>query len=273
LSEAVPYGPLTIAVCVRYTQDVDEIKADPVTGAPVLANASACINDFDQHGIEAALRLRDVHGGRAVGISLVPRRPPENVVLQGLAMGLDDLHLITGEAADSADALATAMALAEVVRRLGAVDLVIASDTSVDAYRGEVGPRLAEALDLPCVTYATALELAGDCLRVERALESVVQTVETPLPALVTVGSETNDPRMPTLRHIRQARTKPVVELSLDDLGEALAAVVGSGERIGALGVQAPPNERRRVVIDGETPEATARALLDHLLEDATVKL
>lgn len=273
MSDASPSRPLTIAVCVRYTRDVDQIKADPVTGEPLLAQASAVINDFDENGIEAALRLVDEQGGRAVGFSLVAEPPPENVLLQGLAMGLDALHLVVGERAGAADALATALALAAAIRRLGPVDLVIGSDTSVDAYRGEVGPRLAEALGLPCITYAAELTVAGERLRVDRALESVVETVETPLPALVTVGSETNDPRMPTLRHIRQARMKEVVQLPLDELPEAAAAVAASAERISTLAVRAPPSERRRITIDGETAEQTARALLDRLLEDAAVKL
>jgi electron transfer flavoprotein alpha/beta subunit len=273
LSEASPSRALTIAVCVRYTHDVDQIKADPVTGAPVLAQASLCINDFDENGIEAAMRLIDEHGGRVFGVSLVGERPPENLLFQGLAMGLDEHCLVVGQGAGAADALATALALAAAIRRLGPVDLVIASDTSVDAYRGEVGPRLAEALGLPCVTYATQLEVTGDQLRVDRALESAVETVETPMPALVTVGSETNDPRMTTLRHIRQARAKPIVELPLHELPEAAAAVAATTERIATLGVRAPPSERRRVVIDGETAAETARALLDRLLEDAAVKL
>jgi electron transfer flavoprotein beta subunit len=273
LSEASPSRPLTIAVCVRYAPDVDQIKADPVTDEPVLAQASTGINDFDENGIEAAMRLIDEHGGRAVGVSVVEESPPENVVFQALAMGLEELCLVTGKGAGEADALATALALAAVIRRLGEVDLVIASDTSVDAYRGEVGPRLAEALGLPCVTYATQLEVADGRLRVERALESVIETVEAPLPAVVTVGSETNDPRMTTLRQIRQARAKRVVDVPLDELPEPAAAVASTAERIATLAVRAPPSERRRVVIDGETADQTARTLLDRLLENAAVKL
>ena len=125
----------------------------------------------------------------------------------------------------------------------------------------------------PANRYAAQLEVAEGRLRVDRALESVIETVETPLPALVTVGSETNDPRMPTLRHIRQARTKPTVELPLDELPKAAAAVAATAERIGTLAVRAPPSERRNIRIDGETAEETARALLDRLLADAAVKL
>jgi electron transfer flavoprotein beta subunit len=260
----------TIAVCVRYTLDVEQIKPDPASGEPLLARVAHRINTFDENGIEAALRLRDEHGGRVLGVSVVDERPPENVLFQGLAMGLDEIHLVTGAAAG--DALATAEALAAAIRRLGPVDLVICSDTSADEYRGEVGPRLAAALALPCVTYVTRLSLEDGRVRADRTLESVVEIVEAQLPALVSVGSETNDPRMPTLRHIGQARTKPIVESSLAELpgvGDAFAS--GSG-RIATLAIKAPPNERKRVRVDGDTQPETARALLDHLLSDGAVR-
>ncbi len=258
---------LTIAVCVRYTLDVEQIKPDPSTGEPLLRRVAHRINTFDENGIEAALRLRDEHGGRVLGVSVVGERPPENVLFQGLAMGLDEIHLVTGAAGD---ALATAEALAAAIRRLGPVDLVVCSDTSADEYRGEVGPRLAEALALPCVTYVTRLSLADGRVRADRTLESVVEIVETDLPALVSVGSETNDPRMPTLRNIGQARTKPIVESPLADLPGVDEA---GSERIATLAIQAPPNERKRVRVDGETDVETAHDLLDHLLSDGAVRL
>lgn len=265
--------PLTIAVCVKYTLDVDQIRVDPATGEPNLSQAGYVINDFDENGIETALQLRDEHGGRVVGVSMVTARPPENVLLQGLAMGLDELYLVAGVGSDGADALATALALAAAISRLGPVDLVVCSDTSVDAYRGEVGPRLAEALSLPCATYATSVRLDGERVRVDRALESVVETVETTLPVLVTVGSEANQPRMTTLRDIKQAHLKPIVEWPLSDFPEAAAACVAAPERIGTLAVHAPPSERKHLLVDGETPEETVRTLLHHLLEDGVLSL
>ena len=267
-----PTAP-TIAVCVKYTLDVEQVTSDPSTGRPVLSRAGRRINTFDLNGIEAGLRLRDEHGGRVVGVTLVAERPPENVVFQGLSMGLDELHLAIGDAAAATDALGTATALAQAIHRLGPVDLVICSDTSVDEYRGEVGPRLAESLGLPCVTYVTGLTLGRDRLRAERTLESVIETVEVGLPAVVSVGSETNDPRMPNLRAIRAARSKPVEEWALADLPGAEAACAASGERIATVSVQAPPSERRHVVVDGKTSEETASTLLRHLLEDGAVRL
>jgi electron transfer flavoprotein beta subunit len=265
----MPATAPTIAVCVRYTLDVEQIKPDPTTGEPLLTRVAHRINTFDENGIEAALRLRDEHGGRVLGVSAVGERPPENVLFQGLAMGLDEIHLVTAAAGD---ALATAEALAAAIRRLGPVDLVICSDTSADEYRGEVGPRLAEALALPCLTYVTRVSLEDGRVRADRTLESVVEIVETQLPALVSVGSETNDPRMPTLRLIGQARTKPIVESPLSDLPGVDDAFASAPGRLATLAIKAPPNERKHARIDGETDAEAARTLLHHLLSDGAVR-
>lgn len=273
MSTSAPASWPTIAVCVKFTLDVEQLTADPVTAEPVPSRTGQRINTFDENGIEAGLRLRDEHGGRVLGVSLAATRPAENLVYQGLSMGLDEMHLITGMGAAVCDALGTAGALAEAIRRIGPVDLVICSDTSVDEYRGEVGPRLADALGMPCVTYATRLTINHERLRVERTLESVIETVETDLPAVVSVGSETNDPRMPNLRAIRLAQDRPVLESPLADLSGAEALCTAATERITTLSTQAPSSERQHVVVDGETSEEIAHALVRHLLEDGTVRL
>lgn len=263
--------PLTAIVCVRYTHDVEEIKVDPTTGEPNLERAGLRINPFDENGIEAALRLRDAHGGRALAVSVLGEKPPENVLLRTLAMGMDELHLVCDPALGDADAFATATILGAWVRRLDRFDLLICGDTSVDEYRGEVGPRLAEELDIPSLTHVTDLTFDGRVIRADRALESWLETVELTPPVLVSVGSETNDPRMPTLRQIRQAGNRPVVEWQLEPL-VARDVYAPARDRISTLETYAPPSERKRLVIDGESPEETARSLLAHLEEAAVIR-
>jgi electron transfer flavoprotein beta subunit len=262
--------PLTSIVCIKYTLDVEEIKVNPVTSEPNLEHATYRINDFDENGIEAALRLRDEHGGRAVAVSVLAERPPDNVLLRALAMGIDELHFVCDPALRDCDALATAAILAALILKLGTFDCVVCSDTSVDEHRGEVGPRLAEDLQIPSVTHVTGLTVNDNLLRADRALESWIETVEAALPVLLTVGSETNEPRMPTLRQIRQADQKPTVEWRLTDL--VSPHVYGdSGSRIRTLATYAPPSVRKRIVVNGEDAEETAGTLVAHLLEEAVI--
>jgi electron transfer flavoprotein beta subunit len=261
----------TSIVCVKYTVDVEDVKVNPATGEPSLEHAAYRINDFDENGIETALQLRDAYGGRVLAVSVAAERPPDNVLLRALAMGVDEVHLVCDPALMDCDALGTAAILAALIHRLGEFDLVIGSDTSVDEYRGEVGPRLAEALALPSLTRVTRLDVNRDRLSVDRALESWVETCEVPLPAVVTVGSETNDPRMPTLRTLRQAAQKPIVDWPLSELVPA-EIYNEAGSRIETLATYAPPSDRRRIHLDGETPEETARALVERLEEETVIR-
>jgi electron transfer flavoprotein beta subunit len=271
MSTQATNGSPTFIVCVRYVLDVEEIKVNPATGEPNLDRATYRINNFDENGIEAVLQLRDEHGGRTVAVSVLADRPPPNVLMRALAMGIDELHLVCDASAHDCDALATSAILAALVRKLGSFDVLVCSDTSVDEYRGEVGPRLAEALAIPSVTHVTRIALQGDRVRADRALESWLETVEVTLPVLLTVGSETNEARLPTLRQIRQAERKPIVEWQLADLVPP-EIYRDCGSRIRTLATYAPPSVRKCIVVDGESPDETARRLVDHLLHDAVIR-
>jgi electron transfer flavoprotein beta subunit len=263
---------LTIAVCVKYSVDVEGVRIDADTRAPDFTHAARRISDFDENAIEAALRLRDEHGGRVLAVSAVADRPPGHTLLQALAMGADELHLACDETMRHCDAYATAEVLAALIRGLGAIDLVICGDASADENRGEVGPRLGEALGIPSVTHVTRLEFSGGRLLADRALETCVESVEVVPPALVTVGSETNEPRLSTLRGIMLAGKKPVTERSLADL--AVPEICGDGaRRTRTLTTYAPFSARRRLAITGDSPAERARRLVRHLQGDAAIEV
>jgi electron transfer flavoprotein beta subunit len=261
----------TFIVCVKYTVDVETIRADPITRQPNLACAAGEINDSDKNGIEAALQLRDEHGGRVLAVSLFAARPPDSVLLRALAMGVDELHMVCDIAARDCDAFATAVILGALIRKLATFDLVVCGDASRDECRGEVGPRLAEVLHIPAVTHVTRLTLDGAHVQADRALESCLETAEAALPTLLTVGNGTNQPRMPTLRQIGRAAQKPTVEWRLPDL--ASPEIYGDGSRrIETLATYAMPSARKRIVVDGDGPDETARGLVRHLVGDAAIK-
>ncbi|MGH6916615.1 MAG: electron transfer flavoprotein subunit beta/FixA family protein [Geminicoccaceae bacterium] len=212
---------MNIAVCTKFVVDPNQLQAEPRTGHPDLARAPFRINTFDENAIEAALQLRARADGRVIGVSLVASPPPRDVMLKALAMGMDALHLIVDPERVAGDPLRVATVLAAALRMVadaegvGQWDLVLCGEASVDDYNGQTGPRLAQALDLPAVTYATRLEIQGDRLVAERTLEDRAETVETDLPALATVGMEINQPRMPTVLQIMGAGRKPIHELAI----------------------------------------------------------
>ncbi len=265
-----PRRALALAVCLKFTVDVNQLRPDPATGAPDLARARWRVSDFDENALEEALRLRERHGGRIVALSLVEQEPPRDVLLRPLAAGADALYLVTHPAAGAGDASLTATllaaALSEVASRLElpAWDLLLCGDASCDGFGAQVGPRIAEALGLVPITHATRVEVEGERVVATRTIEDVVHEVEADLPVVLTVGAETNKPRLPHLREIMDAGRKRIERLSLADLGrDDLAALRPAVE---LLRVVAPPSARRRLRVDGDGPDELARDLVRRLL-------
>ena len=180
-------------------------------------------------------------------------------------------------AADAGDGLVTATLLAAALEGIGAVyemrrwDLVFCGDASDDGYDGQVGPRLAEALGFVPVTYTTRLELRATTLVARRLLEDCVYVVEADLPALVTVGAETNTPRLPHLMKILEAGRKPIERLTWADLTHGELGQARPGLRL--VGTSAPVSKRRHNVVQGEDPQMLARSLVRQLLAAGEVSL
>lgn len=266
-----------ILVCIKFVPDPAQLQAEPSTGRPDLARSPIRISTFDENAIEAALKLAAENGGQAVGMSLCAQMPPKDVVLKALAMGLAAVYLVKDPERLAHDPLRVATVLAAAARTIAAResvphwDLVICGEASADEYNQQVGPRLAAALNLPAVTYASALSLANGVLRAERSIEDRAETLELDLPALVTVGTEINTARMPTVLQIMGAGRKPLVELTLAELADVDVAQLNGLPRIEVLDVFSPPSARKRIEIKGESAREIASELLRRLGADGEV--
>jgi len=265
-------GPLTIAVCVKVSPDTAQLRADPRTGTPRLDEAPRRIGTFDENALEEAVRLKEKHGGKVVAVSLTAESPPPELILRVLAMGADEAYVVEEPTARDADALATARILCSALKKLGSLDLIICGEGSLDAYNRQVGPRLAEALEIPVLTQVMQVEDRDGKLVAYRALEDCTVIVELSTPVLLTVGQEINQPRFPTVLQIMSASGKPAVTWRLVDLGfderETAAGMAG----VTTLEVFAPPEERQRIPIKGDSAMEMARELARILFERALVK-
>jgi len=263
---------LSIVVCMRITVDTAQLRADVDTGAPKLDGVPLRLSTFDEHALEEAVRLKARHGGRIRTLSLVSEPPPKELILKALAMGADEACVIEDASASDADALATATILARGLRELGEWDLLLCGEGSIDRYDRQVGPRLAEALGIPVLTHATAIEIVDGEAIASLAVDDCVERVATTLPALLTVGSEINDPRLPTVLQIMAASRKKIVQWDLQRIG--LDADAGSAglSAVEVLEVVAPTTARKRIAIEGENAEEIARKLMRVLYEEGAVK-
>jgi electron transfer flavoprotein beta subunit len=179
--------------------------------------AEGSLDPGDEFGVEAALQVAESEGGEVTVVSMGPEVAIGSV-RKALSMGAAKAVLVTDDALKGADALVTARALAEAIKKQD-FDLVIAGVESTDGYTGTLPMTLAELLGVPSATFLRKLEIKGGKLHAERQTEVGYDVVEAELPVMVTVTAGANSPRYPTLKGIMQAKQKPLEQLSTADLG------------------------------------------------------
>ena len=208
---------MQIAVLVKY---VPEPTGTPSLGPDhrlIRTGVEGALDPGDEFAIEAALQLTETHGGEVTLISMGPE-VANAAVRKGFSMGAHAGVLVTDPALEGADALATARVLAAALSR-ATYDLVLAGVESTDGYTGTLPMTVAELAGLPSATFARKVEISDGTLRVERQTEAGYDVVTCPLPALVTVTGSAAEPRYPTLKGIMAAKSKPLEQLALADLG------------------------------------------------------
>jgi electron transfer flavoprotein beta subunit len=235
------------------------VKWDPDTGSLIRKGIPSIINPSDRNAIEAALRLREKHGGEVAILSMGPSQV-EEALREALAMGADRAVQLTGKQFAGSDTWATAYALGLAIRKMADWDLIICGKEAVDGMTAQVGPELAEFLRIPQLTYAVSLEIADGKVRVRQKLGKLQRILEASLPVLVTVEREINEPRIAPMDTIMEAYEKEIPIWTPEDLeGDA-----------GRFGLEGSPTRLKKVfspkvlkgkveMLDGAPKEAAAR--------------
>ena len=200
---------MKIAVCIKRVLDMEarfRIAADRASVDE--SGLKFDISDFDTYALEAALQLKENAGqGDVFAVSVGPDAAQETI-RKALSMGVDRGILLKLDRIPF-DPFAIASALAAELGG-GGYDLILFGKLSIDSANQAVGPIVAELLDLPCVTSASKLDIAGNRATAQRELEGASEIVEFPLPAVVTVDEGMNKPRLPSLKGIMGAKKKPI---------------------------------------------------------------
>jgi electron transfer flavoprotein beta subunit len=241
---------MNVVVCVKQIPDPAEpgkLEADNTLDR----SGKLILDESDSYGVEMALQLVDAAGGGEV--TLVSMAPNSEVagLRTALAMGADKAILVSDDALSGAGALDTAKVLAAAIKRVEAADLVLAATESSDGYTGTVPEQVAALLGLPSITFAKHVEIADGTVKVQRQTEAGYDEVESPLPALVSVTAGVVEPRYPSFKGIMAAKSKPVDQPSLADLGidPATVGAAGAGQEIVAV-EDAPAREAGEIVED-----------------------
>jgi len=256
---------MKIAVCVKHVPEGNG-RIDP--GSKRLdRSGEGALNHFDANAVEEALRIKGDSDSEVVVVSLGPEKASDSL-RKALAMGADRAVLVSDEAAAGSDLVATSRVLAAALEREGA-DLVLFGQQASDADGAVLWAAVAERLGQPVVSQAAELSIDGGSLTVKRQTEFGYDTIQAPLPAVVSVSDAINEPRYPSLKGIMGAKKKPQDVLSLADLGldGSAAGEAGSGTTVLALGEPPARGDSRKI----EGGADAAQAIVDFLAEKRLV--
>ena len=227
-----------IVVCVKQVPDSDKVRIDPKTGSLIRKGVPGVLNADDCNALEAALAIKDRFEN--VHVTAVTMGPPQarEVLIEALAKGADEGIIVCDPALANSDTFVTSSVLARAIAKWadanGGYSLVIAGREASDGDTAQVGPQIAERLDIPQITYVSSLSISDDMASVtaERLLDGSAETVEAQLPCLVTATKHLNAPRYPKMSNIFGPKnitswTAADLQLNSDSIGlEGSASVV-----------------------------------------------
>ena len=207
---------MKIVVCLKQVPDTTVVKIDPKTGTLIRDGVPSIINPEDKHALEAALQLKDNYGAYVTVISMGPPQA-KNALREALCMGADEAILLTDRAFGGADTLATSKTIAAAIKNLE-YDIIFGGRQAIDGDTAQVGPEIAEHLNVPQVTYVQGVEVNEDGLVVNRALEDGYELIKVQTPVLLTAIEELNHPRYMNVQYIFDTAEKEVKVMTAADL-------------------------------------------------------
>ncbi len=258
---------MDIIVPIKQVPETSNVRMDPKTGTMIRAGVGTVVNPLDLYAIEAALRLKEAHGGSVTTVTMGPRSA-EKALREAIAMGCDGGVLITDRAFAGSDTWVTSYTISQAIKKMGRFDLIVAGERATDGDTGQVGPGIAAWLDLPLATYVAKVEvLRADgasserALRVERLVEEGYQVLELALPALVTVVKEVAAPRLPTLRGKKRSKAAEIPVWGSKDMDLEVSYLGLKGSPTKVVKVATPKVTRGGTILVADDEEAVSDAV------------
>jgi len=253
---------MNIVVCIKQVPETTEVRINPETNTLMREGVKSIINPFDMYAIEEAVRLKERFGGK---VSVVTMGPPQadSALREAISMGADEGFLVCDRAFAGSDTWATSYTLAGAIKKLGGFDLIICGKQASDGDTAQVGPGISTHLNIPQVTYVKKIEEATDkSMKVERMLEEGFEIIETPLPALLTVVKEINEPRIPSLRGLMKAKSAKFITFTQKELQLDPQQIGLCGSPTQVVKIFTPPHRVGGQILTGEIPDI-AKQLVD----------
>lgn len=208
---------MEILVCIKQVPETNEVEVDEKTGVLIRDGIDSKMNPYDLYAVETALQLKEEHGGRVTVLTMGPPQA-QAIIREAYMMGADGGAILSDRRFAGADTLATSATLAEGIKKLGNFDLIVCGMQTTDGDTAQVGPAIAELLELPHVAYVSKVVQANEeYLTVEKDMADSIEVVEVSYPALITVTKEVNQPRLPSFKRKQETKDWDIQMYSLDD--------------------------------------------------------
>ena len=253
---------MKIVACIKQVPD-SAAKVVVENGRVFWGDAPLVINPWDEFAVEAALQLKEKHGGTVTVISVGGENEKE-AIKHALAMGADDAILITDPALSGLDTQSIAQVLASAIQKIGSVDVAFFGRQAIDNDSGLTPSQTARLLDWPALTLAAVINVDADMIKVDRSIEEGRQVVSAKLPAVVSLVKDFGEPRYPSFMGIRKAARAEVPAWSLADLGINAPSSVISWPEI----MNPPSRDIVCEIITGSSPEEIAATLAEKILAE-----
>ena len=270
---------MQIVICIKQVPDTTQVKVDPDTGTLIREGVPFIMNPFDTHALEEGLRLKDKYRFRLTAISMGPPNADETL-RKALSLGIDEVVLLSDRAFAGADTWATSAVLAEAIKRLDKkekVVMVLCGKQTIDGDTAQVGPGIASRLhyyQLTLVDRINTVDLKANKVQVRRKLEGRHETVEAPLPAMISVVREINHCRYPTVprRLVAEDAEVPLWDNNVLKMDPKTIGLNGSPTQVRKI--FSPERVKGEIVGDGlNAPEEAANLLVDALIEKSFLSL
>lgn len=265
---------MNIIVCIKQVPDTSEIKIDPETNTLIRAGVPSIVNPYDKNALEAALQLKELHGGRVTVVSMGPPAAKE-ALKECVAMGADQAILLTDRAFGGSDTYATSYILSYAIQNLEPFDIILCGKQAIDGDTGQTGASMSEHLGIPQLTYAVKIEVDADnaMVRVHREVEEGIMVLEAKMPVLCTVGKDINEPRTATMKGKMRANRTQIREITaenLPDMDQDKRGLKGSPTRVKKTFT--PSVKKTGIKISGDDASGAVGCLLEELRRKELLK-
>jgi len=254
---------LNLVVCIKQVPMVSELPWNPKSGTLQREVAEGMMNPACANALETALQIKRQNGGVIVTFTMGPPMA-EEVLYEAIAMGADRGVLLSDPSLAGGDTFITSRTLARAIEKeCPHFDLILCGCFTSDSETAQVGPQLAEELDIPGVAYVEKLEINHRSVRMHRLSDDFVETLEMDMPGLVTVATAANEPRYPTLQGLETAFRHPDIKIlgaQHLDLEPKSVGIAGSPTKI--LNVYSATAEKKNIIMKG-----TPKKIVDELFE------